>query len=284
MGVRLALGPRFAGLVLGMALAAGSGSASAATTARLVNTPAGSSPTLVTTRPPQNQPQPFQLGAPASLLPAAGAYVANDVPSFNIDRRDDEIRLSFVGSEEVFYLTSSPAPLGGRVLKYDTGEVALMVSGWGGVTLYTDEMPSGVPAELLRANALASPAVPVSTRPVATLDVKTLADQLSAGVGRQGLFRIGFSADFETLSREDETTRSLAADAMRNAAYALQQMDDKREREAAAKILRQVRVNPAAQPGAAIQNGSLVVSYAPAGGPSARPSSLAISRLLSQEF
>ncbi len=283
MGVQLALGPRFVGLVLAMALAAGSGSASAATAAGLAGAPVGTSPTFLIPRPPQMQPQPFQLGAPASLLPAAGAYVANDVPSFNIDRRDDEIRLRFVGSEEVFYLTSSPAPLGGRVLKYDTGEVALMVSGWGGVTLYTDEMPSGIPAELLRSNALASPAVPVNTRPVATLDVKTLADELSAGVARQGLFRIGFSADFETLSREDETTRSLAAEAMRNAAYALQQMD-KREREAAAKALRYVRVNPAAQAGAAIQKDALVVSYAPAEGPSARPSSLAISRLLSQEF
>jgi hypothetical protein len=230
------------------------------------------------------QPLPFQLGVPASLLPATGAYVTNDVPSFNIDRRDGEIRLSFVGSEEVFYLTSSPAPLGGRVLKYDTGEVALMVSGWGGVTLYTDEMPSGIPAELLRSDALASPAMPVNTRPAQIADVKTLADQLTADVARQGLFRIGFSADFETLSREDESTRSLAAEAMRNAAYALGQMTDKSEREAVAKTLRQVRVNPAAQPGATIQKDALVVSYAPAEGPSARPSSLAIARVLSMGF
>jgi hypothetical protein len=284
MGVQLALGPRYVGLVLAMALAAGSGSASAATTVQFAGAPLGVSPALVTPRSPQNQALPFQLAAPASLLPAAGAYVTNDVPSFNIDIRADEIRLSFVGSEEVFYLTSSPAPLGGRVLKYDTGEVALMVSGWGGVTLYSDEMPSGVPAELLRANALPSPIAPINTRPAQIADVKTLADQLAADVARRGLFRIGFSADFEMLSRENETTRSLAAEAMRNAAYALGQMTNKSEREAAAKILRQVRVNPAAQAGAAIQNGALVVSYAPGGGPSARPSSLAISRLLSQEF
>ena len=33
------------------------------------------------------------------------------------------------------------------MLKYDTGEVALQVAGWGGLTLYTANEPGGIPAE-----------------------------------------------------------------------------------------------------------------------------------------
>jgi hypothetical protein len=239
-----------------------------------------------TSGPPPSQrpsPPPFRLTVAPANLPFMGAYAANDVPSFTLDSIGDQIRLRFVGSEEVFYLTNDPAPLGGRYLKYDTGEVVLSVAGWGGVTLYTDDVPSGIPAELRSASAPQAVS-PLVTRPVETLDMKALAAQLSKDVSQQGLFRIGFSADFETLSRENESTRVLAADALRNAAYALEQMADEQERAAAAKALRSVRVNPAAEPAVAVHDDTLIVTFAPAGGPSARPSSLAIARVLAQEF
>jgi Domain of unknown function (DUF4908) len=277
MGRKLAFGPSLAGVILGLNLASGSEPAFAATAARLIGNPAAS--------PPRTPPSlPFRLVTPAAPLPATGAYTANDVPSFTLDSMGDQIRLRFVGSDEVFYLTSGPAPMGGRVLKYDTGEIALMVAGWGGVTLYTDETPSGIPAELQTASAPARMSLPGNARSGETLDVKSLAGRLSRDVALLGPFRVGFSADFETLSREDETTRALAADAMRNAAYALGRMADERERKAAAKVIRFVRVNPAAQPGAVIRNDALLVAYTPAGGPSARPSSLAIARVLAEGF
>ena len=43
-------------------------------------------------------------------------------------------------------LYADHASLGGRVLKYDSGETAILVTVWGGLTLYTDAQPSGLPA------------------------------------------------------------------------------------------------------------------------------------------
>ena len=212
-------------------------------------------------------------------MPADGSYVTNDVPSFMIDRLDDQVRLRFVGSDEVFYLTSEPASLGGRVLRYDTGDVALTVAGWGGVTLYTGEMPWGIPAE--HQASLTAPMVP---RPLAAKDMKPLADRLSKDVAQHGAFSVGFSADWDALEKQAEPTRALAVDSMRNAAYALEQMANETERPAIAKGLHMVRVGPAAQPGVAVQRDSLVVSYSPQGGPSARPSSLAIAHALEEAF
>jgi hypothetical protein len=43
-------------------------------------------------------------------------------------------------------------------------------------------------------------------------------------------------------------------------------------------------VTAAPEPGAKMQDGMLVISYTPEGGPSARPSSRAISRVLAEAF
>src|SRR5688500_4132935 len=62
---------------------------------------------------------------PPATAPSDGRYLIDDQVRFMIAVDDDQIKLRFIGSDEIFYLTSEPAPLGGRVLKYDTGEVVL---------------------------------------------------------------------------------------------------------------------------------------------------------------
>ncbi len=235
-------------------------------------------PPAVRPAAPSAPPAARFLLAPAVQLPADGRYLTNDVPTFMLDRRDGQVRLRFLSNEEVFYLSSEPGNLGGRVLKYDTGEVALTVAGWGGVTLYTDEAKSGIPAER-QANA-----ADFEPKPVAAKDIKPLAEKLMRELFMHGAFSIGFAADWDALVRQPETARGLAVDAMRNATYALEQMADEAERSAIANSLHTVRVMEAAQPGVAVQNGALVVSYAPKNGPSARPSSLAIERALEAAY
>jgi hypothetical protein len=90
---------------------------------------------------------PSRLIGASQPLPRDGTYVTDDRLTFVVDRRGDSVRLRFDGGNEVFYLSSEAAPMGGRVLKYDTGAVALKVAGWGGVTLYTAAAKSGLPAE-----------------------------------------------------------------------------------------------------------------------------------------
>jgi hypothetical protein len=223
-------------------------------------------------------PAPFRLQLSAASLPADGSYITNDLPSFMIDRHDGQVRLRFAGSDEVFYLSSEPAALGGRILKYDTGDVALAVAGWGGVTLYTEDSPAGIPAERQAA------VVDFEPKPVAPKDMKSMADKLARDLAQHGPFSIGFSADWDALVKQADAVRAMAIDAMRNAAYALEQMGKEEERNAVGKTLRTVRVTQGPQPGVSVNKDALVVSYAPKRGPSARPSSLAIAHALEEAF
>jgi hypothetical protein len=213
---------------------------------------------------------------PLAPAPSDGRYLADDQLRFMIDTEGDQIRLRFLDSDEVFYLTSEPAALGGRVLKYDTGEVALQVAGWGGVTLYTDTERGGIPAE--RADDEAS-----RFEPAPVGDVRGFALRLAQDLEQTHDFGVGFAADWDDLAQGD-SARALAIDAMRNAAYALDRLAGGPEREAIADRFHVVRVTAAPEPGAKMQDGMLVISYTPEGGPSARPSSRAISRVLAEAF
>lgn len=226
----------------------------------------------------EEQPQVRLLLPPLAPAPANGRYLADDQLRFMIDVRNDQIRLRFLDSDEIFYLTSEPAPVGGRVLKYDTGEVALQVAQWGGLTLYTEDERGGVPAE--QADDETDKFQPA---PVAAKDVRGFALKLAQGLEQMHDFGVGFAADWDELV-QGEGTRALAVDSMRNAAYALDRLAEGPEREAIAERFHLVRVTAAAEPGAKMQDGVLVVSYTPEGGPSARPSSRAISRVLADAF
>ena len=215
---------------------------------------------------------------PLAPAPLGGRYMADDQLRFMIDLQDDQIRLRFLDNDEVFYLTSEPAALGGRVLKYDTGEVALQVAGWGGITLYTENDPGGIPAE--RADDDAAGFEP---KLVAAKDVKGFALKLAQDLAVAHDFGVGFAADWDELAQGDGV-RALAVDAMRNAAYALGRLASSPERRAIADRFHMVRVTSAAEPGVRMDAGVLVISYTPEGGPSARPSSRAVGRVLSEAF
>jgi hypothetical protein len=215
---------------------------------------------------------------PLAPGPADGRYVIDDQVRFMIDVEGDQIRLRFIDSDEIFYLKSEPAPLGGRVLKYDTGEVALQVAGWGGLTLYTDSDRGGIPAE--RSDEDADGFEPA---PVPGQDVRGFALRLAQDLAVAHDFGIGFAADWDAISRA-EGVRALAVDSMRNAAYALARLGASPDHAAIAEQFHLVRVSAGPEPGARMQDGVLVVSYTAEAGASARPSSRAIARVLAEAF
>ena len=220
------------------------------------------------------QPPPGRLLlTPSSPLPKDGTYIANDKIGFTVDHQAGQVRMRFVENDEVFYLTSEAAPMGGRVLKYDTGALALQVTGWGGLTLYTASAKGGLPAEFVD--------VPMSVDPppVAAKDMKAFAFKLAQDLSSGNDFAIGFAADWDRLAQSD-TLRALICDAMRNATYALEQIAKSNKRGAVAERLHIVRVLQGAQPGVSVQKGILAVTIAPQEGAGARPSSLAIMRAL----
>jgi hypothetical protein len=221
------------------------------------------------------------LLSPAAPIPRNGLYATDDDLKFLIDNNEGDVRLRFAGSTEVFYLASEPAPLGGRVLKYDTGEVALHVAGWGGITLYTDMAKVGIPA------GREDDAADFDPMPVDAKNVKTFAAELARELSAADGLAVAFAADWATLGQTDaaqpgqtDMARALACDAMRDATYAIENVAKRANHETLAARLRTVQVLPGPAPGTRLRQGALVIFYTPADGPSARPSSRAIARVL----
>jgi hypothetical protein len=217
------------------------------------------------------------LLAPSAPLPRDGTYIANDKLAFVVDHYGDQVRLRFLDSDEVFYLSSEPASLGGRVLKYDTGETALQVTGWGGLTLYTAQAKNGLPAEYDDADQSVEPA------PVGANDVKAFAAKLAQDLSASEDFAVGFAADWDNLAKGDEL-RALGCDAMRNVTYALKDLAGNGRRALIAERIHIIRVIQGKTPAVTMQKGILTVSIAPKLGPSARPSSLEIVKVLRASF
>lgn len=213
------------------------------------------------------------LLTPSVPLPKDGTYIANDKIGFTVDHQGGQPRIRFLDNEEVFYLTSEAAPMGGKVLKYDTGAVALQVTGWGGLTLYTTAAKGGLPAEFVD--------VPMSVDPppVAAKDMKAFAAKLAQDLSSGNDFAIGFAADWDKIAASD-MLRGLICDAMRNAAYAIEEIAKSSKRSSAMDRLHIVRVLQGTKPAVAVQKGILAITIAPQEGNRARPSSLAIMRAL----
>lgn len=212
----------------------------------------------------------------APTLPGDGLYDAGDM-MFMVSHLAGQVRLRFVGSDEIFYLTSEPASMGGRVLKYDSGEVALQVTGWGGVTLYTEDARNGIPAD--RSEDVAN----FDPKPMAAKDFMPFVSKLAQDLAAHDDLAVGFAADWDVLQKSDKE-RALACDAMRNAAAGIQRAVKLTRRGAIADGLHIVKVAPASKSGVVVKGGVVIVSYTTQGGPSARPSSRAIARALAAAF
>jgi len=210
------------------------------------------------------------LIAPAAPAPEDGRYLAGENLEFWIDNRGEDVRLRFAASEEVFYLQSEPSSLGGRVLKYDTGEVALAVTGWGGVTLYTDTVPNGIPAELM------GEAPNLDPKPVTARETQIIAATLSQRLENEQDLEVGFAANWDRVSRGNRA-RTLAVDSMRNASYALAELSATPEsKSASAARIRVIRVVAAEAPSVSVENDTVTVSFDADGEEWERPSSRAI--------
>ena len=243
----------------------------------LLSLNAGSSPALAESSSLATQ-IPF-LRLPLTTAPpllADGVYLAGD-RAFAISHLAGQVRLRFAGSDEVFYLTSEPASMGGRVLRYDSGESALQVAGWGGITLYTEDARMGLPVERSDETMIVDP------KPLAAKDFMPFVAKLAEGLASHDDLAVGFTADWDVLQKNDKE-RALACDAMRNAAAGIERAVKLTKPGAIAEGLHIVKVAPAQRAGVTVKGGVLIVSYTLQGGPASRPSSRVISRALQAAF
>src|SRR5262249_1682195 len=109
-----------------------------------------------------SDPMAARLSAERVSDVAVGEYTAADDINFTIlPYGADRYLLRFDDSPENFVLSSDRVALGGRRLGYATRALALKISVWGGVTLYTVDAPNGLPATRT-GDALAPPKFTVS--------------------------------------------------------------------------------------------------------------------------
>ena len=203
----------------------------------------------------------------------AGEYQADNV-HFSLDQENGYYLLRFDGDPEVFVLYSDFSSLGGRVLKYDSGETALQITGWGGMTLYTDARPGGLPAE--RSGDCDPPAL----QSVSLSDMQNATSDESEHLAYTRRLNVSFDADWKALQNND-TLRARAFDALENSARGIERFAAKADaRKAFAQHFNRVLIEVGAKPLLSTRDKTLVTIFNPDKGYRGRASSRAIARAL----
>ena len=201
---------------------------------------------------------------------APGTYQAGDNLRFTLDRYQNEFLMRVVGQPEVFVLYAGFGTLGGRVLRYDSGGVAIQVTGWGAMTIYTDAAPDGLPTT--RTGDSSTPSLPS----ISMQQMQNAAEDESSHLTYVRGLHITFLADPNTVA--DSATRALAFDAMENAARGIDRFTaNAAARAAFGQRVNAVRLQTSAKPYIKITNKTLIVTFNPATGYFGRASSRAIA-------
>jgi hypothetical protein len=205
-----------------------------------------------------------------------GTYSAGDQLKFTLTHYLDHYLLRFLGDTEIYVLNVDHGSLGGRVLKYDSGATALQVSGWSAITLYTDNQPSGVPAERT------GDAVLPSVAPISLADMqRAAADEADHLAYARGV-HLFFIAEWPALAG-NAAMRAFAFDALQNAARGV----DRFARSAAARAaltakVGSIQLQAGARAVVTLRGRILSVTFNPAQGFSGRASSRAIANALGE--
>lgn len=201
-----------------------------------------------------------------------GSYLAGDTVPFSLNSAGGNYLMRLGNSPEVFVLYVDHGSLGGRILKYDSGETALKVAGWGGITLYTDAQPGGLPA------VRTGDSYPPSPPAVSVQDMQSAASDESERLAYVRRLNIQFTADWNALS-DNPGLRAFAYDTMENAARGIERFGAaSAARDAFAKRIGSVAIATASRPTLALNGRTLVVTFNPGQGFAGRASSRAIAR------
>ncbi len=210
---------------------------------------------------------------------AAGTYVTDSSGAvsgrqFTLEPFGDKYLLCFVGTQENFVLSVDRGSLGAKLLKYDTGAMALRVSVWGGLTLYTQDVPGGAPA-----TRQGDAPVPALT-PVSAADLAGALQDETRHLSYSQNINLHFQAD-PSVMNADGATRAMAFDTLTNTVRGIERFI---AQPAAKKALTQridtVKIAEGAKPTVIIAGRSLLVSFVPDESYEGRASSHAIAHAL----
>jgi hypothetical protein len=209
-----------------------------------------------------------------------GLYSAGDSDAFTLEPYGvAKYLLRFSGRAENFVLTMDRGSLGAKLLKYDTGTTALRVSVWGGLTLYTQDAPQGLPA------TYQGEAPPTATLAISAGELQTAVGDEASHLTYVQNIALKFSADPAVIAA-DSGTRGRAFDALTNAAVGIERFlaASAPARQVLAKRINSVKVAEGGKPTVTIVGQTLLVSFVPGEGPEGHASSLAIQLELSKLF
>ena len=193
--------------------------------------------------------------------PPVARYVAEDGAGFVVDRSQGRVLLKFDDSPEVWALQAQPAPRGDVIYKNDLGEPVLRATRLGGLTVFTDDRPSGAAAALMGNGA------PLKLAPLGPQALLERLAQASAKASRAAHRLISFDADASPASS------ALIADAAAITSEALVRMSRKPEGRSALARVKQVRLSEGARSSVQLSRGELQITVSPLQGLAGRPSS-----------
>jgi hypothetical protein len=211
-------------------------------------------------------------------LIATGDYQAGDNLHFSINRYGDQFLMRFAGQPEVFVLYADYGSLGSRVLKYDSGAIAIQVAGWGSMTIYTDDQPGGLPVARTGDSSQPGPAQ------VTLAQVQSAADDEASHLSYARGVHVSFTADWNALS-SDSNLRALAFDAMENAARGIDRFTaNPAARNVFTQRVTMVRMQASEKPVIQMNAKTLIVTFNPHQSYMGRASSRAIAFALGKLF
>jgi hypothetical protein len=147
----------------------------------------------------------------------------------------------------------------------------------GGVTLYTQDAPQGVPATFQNAT------LPGPTLAISAMELQTAVNDEASHLTYVQNIALKFSADPAVLAADPET-RGRAFDALTNAAVGIERFlaANPMARPALTKRINSVKVAEGGKPTVTLVGQSLLVSFVPGEGHEGHASSLAIQQELSK--
>jgi hypothetical protein len=222
------------------------------------------------------------------MLAAAHAYDrAPKVAHFSTDGRDAGLvldqsgaapRVRFDGDQEIFAGWWQPAAGGDRILVRDDGVLILRQNVGGGMTLFSERFPMGVPVVFDR------PAMPLEGPPPPIDTVRDTAREASAHASQTYGVTIRFDGPWDRAA-DDAGLRAILFDAVQNAGAAFRLMaHDPAARAGVTRSLRGVSFSQGARPGVTRQRSIAVVIYTLDHGAAARPSSHRIAKEIKAQF
>ena len=206
-------------------------------------------------------------GRPPTAPPVA-RYVSEDGDIFTLDRSTTRPMLKFDGNPEVWVLAPQPAPRGDVIYKNDLGEPVLRATRLGGVTLFTDDRPTGSAASLAGGGA------PLRLPPIGPQALGERLLQASFRSSRLARHPIAFQAEATPESS------ALIGDAAIVVTLAIGRVVDKPEGRSRLAGLRQVFIEDGRKVAAVLKEGALRITVVPGLGMAGRPSSEKLAKVV----